>query len=66
MPRSTKNWVFFNNTTTVGLCVFGMLAGVIQRATHRYKVIFGSVSARQKELPHFLCSTSKYPVWALG
>lgn len=40
---SVQNWVFFNNSSTVGLCIFALLAGVIQRATHRYKAlqIFG-------------------------
>ena len=60
--RSTQNWVFFNNTTTVGLCVFGLLAGAIQRATHRYKVIFELVSSQHKGFPNFLRSTSKYLV----
>ena len=48
MLRPTQNWVFFNNTTTVGLCVFGLLAGAIQRATHRYKVTFRPTPTQQK------------------
>jgi hypothetical protein len=35
---SLENWTYFTNTLTVGLCVFGLLAGLILRATHRYKV----------------------------
>lgn len=33
----------FNNVLTMGLCSFGLVAGVIQRFTHRYKAlqIFG-------------------------
>ncbi|KAH8830058.1 MFS general substrate transporter [Flagelloscypha sp. PMI_526] len=34
---SLENWTYFTNTLTVGLCVFGLLAGLILRATHRYK-----------------------------
>ncbi|KAH7100188.1 MFS general substrate transporter [Auriculariales sp. MPI-PUGE-AT-0066] len=35
---SLYNWTLFSNTLTVGLCVFGMIAGLLQRYTHRYKV----------------------------
>jgi len=63
---STQNWVFFNNTTTVGLCVFGLLAGAIQRATHRYKVIFRLPSTQRKHAPNSLHSTSKSLVWVSG
>lgn len=40
---TTTEWGYFVNTSTVGLCVFGLLAGVIQRTTHKYKFlqIFG-------------------------
>jgi hypothetical protein len=40
---SLRDWTFYTNTLTVGLCVFGLLAGLIQRYTHRYKFlqIFG-------------------------
>ncbi|KIY43665.1 MFS general substrate transporter [Fistulina hepatica ATCC 64428] len=40
---STQNWTYFNNTLTLSLCVFGLIAGLIQRWTHRYKAlqIFG-------------------------
>ncbi|KAL1744126.1 major facilitator superfamily domain-containing protein [Schizophyllum fasciatum] len=36
---STRNWVYFNNTTTFSLCIFGLIAGLIQRWTHRYKTL---------------------------
>ncbi|KAF9020549.1 MFS general substrate transporter [Hymenopellis radicata] len=32
-----REWTYFNKTVTVGLCVFGIVAGLIQRYTHRYK-----------------------------
>ncbi|GAA5921965.1 hypothetical protein JCM6882_005919, partial [Rhodosporidiobolus microsporus] len=40
---SLRDWTFFTNTLTVGLCVFGLLAGLLQRLTHSYKIwqIFG-------------------------
>ncbi|KAJ7575104.1 major facilitator superfamily domain-containing protein [Mycena floridula] len=34
-----KNYTYFSNTETIGLCVFGFVAGLIQRATHRYKYL---------------------------
>ncbi|KZV89449.1 MFS general substrate transporter [Exidia glandulosa HHB12029] len=34
---STYTWTIFSNTLTVGLCVFGLVAGVIMRYTHRFK-----------------------------
>lgn len=34
---SLQNWTYFNNTLTLTLCVFGVIAGIIQRITHRYK-----------------------------
>jgi hypothetical protein len=34
---STQNWTYFNNTLTMALCGFGVVAGVIMRITHRYK-----------------------------
>ncbi|GAA5992982.1 hypothetical protein JCM10908_000783 [Rhodotorula pacifica] len=42
---SIKNWNYYNNVLTMGLCSFGVVAGVIQRYTHRYKAlqIFGIV-----------------------
>ncbi len=36
--RTTREWTYFNKTMTVGLCVFGIVGGLIQRYTHRYKV----------------------------
>ncbi|TRM65005.1 major facilitator superfamily domain-containing protein [Schizophyllum amplum] len=36
---STRNWVYFNNTTTFSLCIAGLIAGLIQRWTHRYKTL---------------------------
>lgn len=40
---SNQEWTYFNNTLTLALCVFGVVAGIIQRITHRYKYlqIFG-------------------------
>lgn len=40
---SNRDWTYYNNTLTVALCVFGLVAGVLYRVTHRYKVfqIFG-------------------------
>lgn len=36
---STRDYTFFLNTLGVGLCFFGIIAGVIQRVTHRYKYL---------------------------
>ncbi|KAK0501456.1 MFS general substrate transporter [Armillaria luteobubalina] len=36
---TTRDWTYFNKTVTVGLCVFGIVAGLIQRYTHRYKAL---------------------------
>jgi MFS family permease len=36
---SAQEWTYFNNTLTLTLCVFGVVAGVIQRLTHRYKYL---------------------------
>ncbi|KAJ7073237.1 major facilitator superfamily domain-containing protein [Mycena belliarum] len=36
---SLTNYTYFTNIVTVGLCVFGVLAGTLQRITHRYKYI---------------------------
>ncbi|KAJ7183589.1 major facilitator superfamily domain-containing protein [Mycena filopes] len=36
---SLANYTYFNNISLVGLCVFAILAGLIQRATHRYKYL---------------------------
>lgn len=40
---SNQNWTYFNNTLTLSLCVFGVVAGIYQRITRRYKnlQIFG-------------------------
>lgn len=35
---SYKNWVFLSNTTTMGLCFFGILWGAVFRIFRRYKV----------------------------
>ena len=35
----TKEWTYYNNTLTLTLCVFGVVAGIIQRLTHRYKYL---------------------------
>ncbi|KIY71323.1 MFS general substrate transporter [Cylindrobasidium torrendii FP15055 ss-10] len=42
-PWSVANWTYYNNTLTLALCIFGVVAGLIQRWTHRYKTlqIFG-------------------------
>ncbi|TFK94589.1 MFS general substrate transporter [Polyporus arcularius HHB13444] len=36
---SFRDYTFFNNTLTVGLCFFGIVAGLLMRITHRYKYI---------------------------
>ncbi|WBW72553.1 plasma membrane heme transmembrane transporter Str3 [Schizosaccharomyces osmophilus] len=36
---SYRNWSYFSNITTVALCFFGLIAGFIQRITHRYKYL---------------------------
>ncbi|KAK0459375.1 MFS general substrate transporter [Desarmillaria tabescens] len=36
---TTREWTYFNKTLTVGLCVFGIVGGLIQRYTHRYKAL---------------------------
>lgn len=36
---SAQEWTYFNNTLTLTLCVFGVVAGAIQRLTHRYKYL---------------------------
>ncbi|KAJ7021655.1 hypothetical protein C8F04DRAFT_1313472 [Mycena alexandri] len=36
---SLTNYTYFNNIMTVGLSVFAVLAGLIQRVTHRYKYL---------------------------
>ncbi|OLN85439.1 Siderophore iron transporter 3-like protein 2 [Colletotrichum chlorophyti] len=38
-PWSSQDWVYYNNTLTLALCVFGLVAGLIQRWTHRYKML---------------------------
>ncbi len=38
-PWSQQNWVYYGNTLTLALCVFGPIAGLLQRWTHRYKAI---------------------------
>lgn len=35
---STRDWVYLSNTTTMGLCFFGILWGAAFRVFHRYKV----------------------------
>lgn len=34
---STRDWTYYNNTMTMALCCFGVVAGVIMRVTHRYR-----------------------------
>lgn len=36
---SYQNWVYYGNAMTLALCVFGIITGLLQRWTHRYKVI---------------------------
>ncbi|RPD55466.1 MFS general substrate transporter [Lentinus tigrinus ALCF2SS1-7] len=36
---SLRDYTFFTNTLTVGLCFFGIVAGLLMRITHRYKYI---------------------------
>lgn len=36
---SAQQWTYFNNTLTLALCIFGVVAGIIQRLTHRFKVL---------------------------
>ncbi|OBR09764.1 Siderophore iron transporter [Colletotrichum higginsianum IMI 349063] len=38
-PWSSQDWVYYNNTLTLALCVFGLVAGLLQRWTHRYKML---------------------------
>lgn len=39
-------WVYFTGTVTVGLCVWGLINGLLQRYTHRFKaqMVFGGVA----------------------
>ncbi|CAE6524685.1 unnamed protein product [Rhizoctonia solani] len=36
---NTREWVYFNNTLTITLCVFALVAGLILRYTGRYKFL---------------------------
>lgn len=36
---SDKNYTYFSNILTVGLCGFAVFAGLVQRYTHRYKAL---------------------------
>ncbi|VDB82796.1 unnamed protein product [Peniophora sp. CBMAI 1063] len=36
---SLQGWTYYSNTLTLSLCGFGVVAGALQRYTHRYKVI---------------------------
>ncbi|GJN71342.1 hypothetical protein PLIIFM63780_006327 [Purpureocillium lilacinum] len=38
-PWSYQDWVYYGNTLTLALCIFGVVAGLIQRWTHRYKAL---------------------------
>ncbi|EEB93549.1 hypothetical protein MPER_07776, partial [Moniliophthora perniciosa FA553] len=38
-----RDWVYFNNTMTLCLCIFGVIAGLILRWTHRYKLLQSTV-----------------------
>ncbi|KAK8438506.1 hypothetical protein ACI3LY_004816 [Candidozyma auris] len=42
-----EHWTYFNNTLTMGLCVFGVVAGILMRLTHRFKIYqyFGVIMA---------------------
>ncbi|KAF3986952.1 hypothetical protein FT663_04115 [Candidozyma haemuli var. vulneris] len=35
---NNRDWTYFNNTKTLTLCVFGLVAGVCMRLSHRYKI----------------------------
>ncbi|PSK35843.1 hypothetical protein C7M61_004325 [Candidozyma pseudohaemuli] len=35
---SNRDWTYFNNTKTLTLCVFGIVAGICMRLSHRYKI----------------------------
>ncbi|KAK2592581.1 hypothetical protein QQS21_009726 [Conoideocrella luteorostrata] len=39
MPWSYQNWVYYNNSLTLALCVCSPIAGILQRMTHRYKTL---------------------------
>ncbi len=52
--RTTRDWTYFNKTVTVGLCVFGIVAGLIQRYTHRYKVSIESGATILPLLTHVI------------
>lgn len=36
---SETEWTYFGGTLTLALCIFGIVAGLIQRWTHRYKFL---------------------------
>ena len=36
---SLQGWTYFSNTLTLALCSFGVVAGALQRLTHRYKFL---------------------------
>lgn len=38
-PWSDQNWTYFNNTLTVSICFFGVIAGVHLRLVQRYKYL---------------------------
>ncbi|OAA77921.1 Major facilitator superfamily domain, general substrate transporter [Akanthomyces lecanii RCEF 1005] len=38
-PWSQQDWVYYGNTMTLALCIFGPITGLLQRWTHRYKAI---------------------------
>ncbi|XWW96834.1 hypothetical protein V2A60_004814 [Cordyceps javanica] len=38
-PWSQQEWVYYGNTMTLALCIFGPITGLLQRWTHRYKAI---------------------------
>jgi hypothetical protein len=37
--HQTRDHTFFMNTVTVAMCSLAIVVGVIQRVTHRYKVL---------------------------
>ncbi|KAL0064001.1 hypothetical protein AAF712_009069 [Marasmius tenuissimus] len=38
-PWSVQNWTYYNNIITLALCIFGLVAGLYHRWTHRYKLL---------------------------
>ncbi|VDB83410.1 unnamed protein product [Peniophora sp. CBMAI 1063] len=36
---SLQGWTYYSNTLNISLCAFGIVAGALQRLTHRYKAL---------------------------